>query len=283
MVSKQEDVATKVAWRYFKDEVLPYFGIEGTVAEILPTEEIHLELKKGFEDMNFRMEDGTIKHFEFQSTNEGVIGLKRFRLYEALLSYQFNTSVETYVLFSGNIKNPMTEFTEGINTFKIHPIIMSDKDANEVITRLQDKVSSKERIEKPELLALALTPLMGGLMVQKERMKAVYQITRHAITDSSEDLRKVEALIYIMADKFLDTVEMEELKEEIKMTRLGQMLYEDGKTKGFSEGRMEGRMEGVLSMCKKLGLLKSDTIQQVIEHCGKTFEEAKAAVEKYWD
>ena len=31
-----------------------------------------------------------------------------------------------------------------------------------------------------------------------------------------------------MADKFLDSKEMEQLKEEIKMTRLGKMLYEDG-------------------------------------------------------
>lgn len=36
---------------------------------VLPTEEIHLELRKGFEDFNYLMEDDTIKHFEFQSTN----------------------------------------------------------------------------------------------------------------------------------------------------------------------------------------------------------------------
>ena len=70
------------------------------------------------------MEDGSWKHFEFQSKNEGLAGLKRFRTYEALTSYQHKVPITTYVLFSGNIKNPMTSFSEGINTYKIAPIIM---------------------------------------------------------------------------------------------------------------------------------------------------------------
>ena len=35
-----------------------------------------------------------------------------------------------------------------------------------------------------------------------------------------------------MADNFLDSTEMEQLKEEIKMTKLGKMLYDDGKIEG---------------------------------------------------
>lgn len=70
------------------------------------------------------MEDGSWKHFEFQSKNEGLAGLKRFRTYEALTSYQHKVPITTYVLFSGNIKNPITSFSEGINTYKVAPIIM---------------------------------------------------------------------------------------------------------------------------------------------------------------
>ena len=62
----------------------------------------------------------------------------------------------------------------------------------------------------------------------KERVSAAYDITRKATEVDAEIIRKVEAVIYIMADKFLDSREMEQLKEEIKMTRLGKMLYEDG-------------------------------------------------------
>ena len=55
---------------------------------------------------------------------KGLAGLKLFRTYEALTSYQHKVPITTYVLFSGNIKNPMTSFSEGINTYKVAPIIM---------------------------------------------------------------------------------------------------------------------------------------------------------------
>ena len=50
--SKNEDIATKVAWQYFRDEVLPYLGIEGKVVGMLPTETIHMELKKLYEALS---------------------------------------------------------------------------------------------------------------------------------------------------------------------------------------------------------------------------------------
>ena len=57
-----------------------------------------------YQDSNLIMEDGSWKHFEFQSRNEGVAGLRRFRTYEALTSQQYRVPITTYVLFSGNIK-----------------------------------------------------------------------------------------------------------------------------------------------------------------------------------
>ena len=57
------------------------------------------------------MEDGTWKHLEFQSTDKGIQDLKRFRVYEALTSYTNNVEITTYVLYSGKIKNPITEYT----------------------------------------------------------------------------------------------------------------------------------------------------------------------------
>lgn len=234
-ISQHEDAALKVTAQFFRDEIMPALNIEGKVVGILPTEEVHLELKKGFEDFNYLMSDDSIKHFEFQSTNEGSIGLKRFRTYESQLSYKYKKAVTTYVLFSGNIKNPMTEFTEGVNTYRVVPIIMQDKNADKVIAELKRKQEAGEEITKADLLPLVLSPLMSGEMSQKERVLAAYDITRKATEVDAEIIRKVEAVIYIMADKFLDSKEMEQLKEEIKMTRLGRMLYDDGASMKLKE------------------------------------------------
>lgn len=280
-ISHHEDAVLKVTAQFFQDEIMPVLNIEGKVVGVLPTEGIHLELKKGFEDFNYLMEDGSIKHFEFQSTNEGKIGLKRFRMYEAQMSYQHNKPVFTYVLFSGNIQNPMIELTEGMNTYRIHPIIMKSKDADKVISDLQRKVEKGEDITKADLLPLVLSPLMGGQMPQKERVSTAYSITRKATGVDAEVIRKVEAMIYVMADKFLDSIEMEQLKEEIKMTRLGKMLYDDGRQVGREEGEKRGEKRGESKVMILIQKMSADGALEEIPRLTTDPEFYQAMTEKY--
>lgn len=241
---QHEDVALKTAFQYFSEELLPYLGITGKVVGTAPTELIYLDVKKFHEDMNFVMEDDSWAHFEFQSTNEGLNDLKRFRAYEALASYQYKVPITTYVLFSGRIKKPMTEFHEGVNTFRIVPVIMQDRNADELIARLQGKQERGEEFTKEDLVLLTLCLLMGGEMPLKDRVEAAYQITGEATSASREELNRIEAVLYLMADKFLDSAEMDELMEVVGVTRLGQKLVNKGKEEGWEEGKKEGRKEG---------------------------------------
>ena len=137
-VVQHEDAVLKTAAQFFAKELLPYLGIDGKVISSAPTESIVLNLKKFYEDINLIMEDGTWKHFEFQSKNEGIPSLKRFRSYEA---------VTTYVLYSGNIQNPVTSFTEGINTYHVIPIIMKDHSAAKPGDELPFKVPCIYEVE----------------------------------------------------------------------------------------------------------------------------------------
>ena len=148
-VFQHEDTVLKTAAQFFAEELIPYLGIDGKVVSSAPTESIVLNLKKFYEDINLIMEDGTWKHFEFQSKNEGIPGLKRFRSYEAVTSYQYGVSITTYVLYSGNIRNPVTSFTEGINTYRIIPIIMKNHNADRLIETLKEykKWQDNRRVE----------------------------------------------------------------------------------------------------------------------------------------
>lgn len=238
-VYQHEDGVLKTATRFFADEMLPFFKIEGKVVGFAPTEEVVLELHKMFQDFNLIMEDGSWKHFEFQSTDGGENDLKRFRMYEATASFHNNVDVTTYVLYSGKIKHPVTVVKTGVNTYRVVPIIMQNDSADEVISNLQEKLSKQEKIEKGDLIPLILTPLMGGTMSQKERIKEAFDITHSVTTVPEEDIRKIEAMVYAMADKFLDSWDLEKIREEIKMTRLGAMLYRDGIEDGIERGERQ--------------------------------------------
>lgn len=257
---QHEDAALKTMMNFFAEELLPLLGIQGKVVSSAPTELIKLDISKLYEDFNLIMEDGSWKHFEFQSTNEGLDGLKRFRSYEALASYQHKVSVTTYVLFSGNIRNPMTEFTEGANTYRIIPIIFKNRNADTYIKKLKTKIQCRKSITKAELIWLTLCPLMGGEMSQKDRIKSAYEITKETISITENELRQIEAVIYAMADKFLDSKDMKEIEEAVRMTKLGQMLVDTGKREGKIEGNVEGEARFAILTQKLLKDSRTDDL-----------------------
>ena len=261
--TQQEDAALKVMMQFFADEMLPFLGIQGKAVSAAPTESIYLELKKLYEDFNLVMEDGSWKHFEFQSTDKGVNDLKRFRSYEAVASFTHGVEITTYVLYSGTIKHPVTEFTEGVNTYRVVPIIMKDKNADELIRNLKEKAARGGVISKADLIQMTLSPLMGGNISLKDRILAAYELTGKAteIEITSEEKRKIEAVIYTMADKFLDSISMKEAEDAIKMTKLGQMLVNDGFSQGIQKGTEQTKLDSARNL---LDLLDEKTIAERI-------------------
>lgn len=273
---EHEDAALKLSMQFFANELLPYFGIEGKVVSVAPTELVELEIHKLFQDYNLVMEDGTWKHFEFQSRNEGIQGLKRFRTYEAVTSYQYSVEITTYVLYSGNIKNPVTEFKEGINTYRVHPIIMKKDNADELLQKLEDKIKKGEIISKKDLVPIVLCPLMGGETTLKDRIKRSFEITQASKDIPKEEIEKIEAVIYTMAEKFLEEMDIKEVREMIKMTKLGQMLVNDGR----EEGRIEGEKSKLSNMIQKK-LAKGNSISEIADILEETEEVIESLIKEY--
>ncbi len=112
---------------------------------------------------------------------------------------------------------------------------MKNRNADKVIGELWEKLARGECLTRKDLVPLTLCLLMGGTMPLKERVKETFKITKKAAGISTEDISKIEAVVYVMADKFLDQVDMDEIKEGISMTRLGQMLVEMGRSEGRDE------------------------------------------------
>lgn len=249
--SSHEDRALKSMMQFFAKELLPVLGIQEEIQEIMPTELVELSVHSYFQDFTMKKKDGNWIHMEFQSTDGGIEDLKRFRSYEAVASYQYHVEVTTYVLYSGKIKNPITEFSEGVNTYRVIPIILQDQNADTLIRELQELAKEGKSLTKSQLLQLTLCPLMGGEMPQKERIKEAYALTRKSTEVTKEELNKIETVIYTMADKFLEQTELEEVKEAMEMTRLGQMLVEDGIQKGRESGIREGEHK-ILKLIAKM-------------------------------
>ena len=147
--------------------------------------------------------------------------------------------------------------------------------ADELLQGLEEKIKRGEPLTKADLVPLSLTSLMGGESSLKDRVVRSYQIMQASKGVATEDVRKIEAVIYAMADKFLEEMDIEEIQEMMAMTKLGQVLV--------NRGKIEGKIEGMVSIYKESGLTLEDTITRIAEKIGGSKEGLRDKIVKYWE
>lgn len=251
-ITNYEDMIMKRAMDIFAQEGLKFFGIHKAVKEFGPTELVVLESKNMFMDYTFLMEDDTYIHFEFQTTNKGAADLRRFRAYEALLSHQTGKDVVTYVIYSGDIINAKDIYHTGINKYKVKMISMVDKDGDKVFNALIDKIQSGKDLTTQDIIELTFTPIMGGKQSKVDKILQAIRLVKNIDRNYRYD---VESILYAFANKFLDEVDLEKVKEEIRVTEIGRSLVEEGKKeKAIEIARELLDILSVEMIAKKTGL-----------------------------
>lgn len=260
-ITHHEDQASKFAMQFFGAELLRYLGIRLRIRRIEPTAIVRLEAKQMYEDFNFQMDDanGTWYHLEFESDSISTDDLRRFREYEAVTSRTYKVPVITYVLCSSNVKKPMSCLKEGINTYRIKIIRLKGKNADEVFSNLYSK--SKKDVTKDDLVPVVLTPLMSGKLSQTERARqGILALNEEYINVSREDLNRMQAALYVLADKFLTREEMKKVKEACAMNAFLQMYVDDG----IRQGVQHGKATAIIDLLNEIGTIASDLSARIL-------------------
>ena len=232
-VTKHEDAVMKMGFDYFRDTILKTLNIHYEFVDSKPTEAIEIHIDNLYMDYNFLTTEDVIAHIEFQTTEDHVTDdLMRFHVYEALLMRKEKKKVITYVIYSGGIEKVRTELECGIHTYRVNPIYLAGHDADEIFQSVKAKIEAGEPLSEDDFANLTLTPLMISKMCRKDVIKEAIQIVKQEKQLTAE---KTMAMLYTLADKFLSVGELNEIKEVLAMTRLGQMLYDDGVKKGMEK------------------------------------------------
>lgn len=261
--AQAEDLALKSAAAYFGDELIHWLGIRERVLRSVPTEMVELETRHMYEDFLYEMENGMYYHFEFESDSISEDDLKRFREYEASTSRIYNAPVITYVICSSGVKKLRDRITEGINTYRVQLIRLKDENADKQLEYLSQ--NPKKTLAREDIIPLLFSPLMGGRSKQKERILQCMEILKRAETIfSKNDIRKMEAILYVFAVKFLDDNELESIKEAVAMTKLGQMIWNDALEKGREEGEKIGLERGAERYSRLILILSKENRNDLI-------------------
>ena len=232
-VTKHEDAVMKMGFDYFRDTILKTLNIHYEFIDSKPTEAIEIHIDNLYMDYNFLTTEDVIVHIEFQTTEDHVTDdLMRFHVYEAILMRKEKKKVITYVIYSGGIKKVKTKLDCGIYTYQVNPVYLTGHDVDEIFQSVKAKIEAGEPLSEDDFANLTLTPLMTSKMCRKDVIKEAIQIVKQEKQLTAE---KTIAMLYTLADKFLSAGELNEIKEVLAMTRLGQMLYDDGMKKGMEK------------------------------------------------
>ena len=118
------------------------------------------------------------------------------------------------------------------NTYRVKLIQMKKKDGDKILRKIQ----KKKKLKRKDLIPVLLSPLMGGRSEIKTRiLEGIKAVNREDKLISIEEAKKMEAMLYALANKLLSRADLEKIKEEVKMTILGEMLRDDF----IEEGRQE--------------------------------------------
>lgn len=269
-----EDKAMKSAAQFFGEEMLQWAGIHEKLRQVMPTELIHLEARALYQDFNYETTNGCWYHFEFESDALTIKDLKRFREYEAATSRVFQVPVITCVICSGKSKNTLSEYTEGINTYRVKVISLKRKNAD----KLFKKLSKAQKIQRKDVIPLLFSPLMSGNMPVKNRILSGLKLIQDGENlFTNDEIQKMQAVLYAFANKLLSATEMNEIREVIAMTKLGQMILEDGIERGLEKG-----IQSLVETCKEFNLSKQETMLRIIDKFSLPEEKAQSSIEKYW-
>ena len=276
---KHEDAILKMGFEYFRDTILKTLGINYEFVETGITELVELTIHSLYMDFTFLTTGDFYIHIEFQTTDSGKKDLRRFRAYESVLSHKAGKNVITYVIYSGGIEHSITEMDCSAYVYRVLPIYLADKEADTILKRLEEKQKNSEIFTEEDFAQLALTPLMSS---KKSRKDIILESLKLSKTEKSITAEKTMAMLYTLADKFLEGKDLEKVKEVVAMTRIGQMIFDDGVVRGREEGREEGMIGGTIKTCKKFKLSREEATKNIIEEFSLSNEEAEKYMELYW-
>lgn len=233
---KYEDMIMKRVMESFAQSGLRFLGITDEIIQPVGTELVVLDMQNLLMDYTFLMADGNYLHLEFQSTDKGEKDLRRFRKYEALLGDQKGKDVYTYVVYTNDIREPQTCLKTGFNEYHVKAVTLADWDSRQVLKDIKQSLSLNT-LDEEKVTALAFVPVMAH---SEERVEVISEAVKisHTIANKQQKV-DIQSILFAFANKFLNGNELECIKEEIAMTQLGQMIYEDGVKKGEEKGKLE--------------------------------------------
>ena len=223
MAYKAEDIIMKNVFDLLKGDALMFFGIDKKIIAPTRTEQTQLTIQTNTIDNTYLLEDGSIIHLEFQTTISND-DLYRFMVSDAVLANKEKRPVNTIVIYSAEISSAPYSLDLGSLYYKVDNHYMIEFDGDLIYNEIVEKISRRERLSKLDIMSFVLLPIMKSKDNKFTRVTNCVDLIKNI--ESKAEYEQIQAMILLMAEKFLSDTEVQKIKERMGM-RIGEMFKTD--------------------------------------------------------
>jgi predicted transposase/invertase (TIGR01784 family) len=240
-------------------------------------------------DCLMELEDNSLLHIEFQSSNDDQ-DIQRFWHYDFMIleghkkkvgtNKYIYPKIRTIVIYTANIdpKSVTVHKDFGTHKYNFEARFLSEYTDNEALYGLLDKIKREPdlRLSAEDMVIV----VYGTLAIQyiENVSEEVYNIAQIVNTLNDESTRAtLLSAVYIIAKKFIDKETLKKLEGMLKMLNAFEEVEREIEEKGFQQGLEKGlekgRLEEKLENAKNLIDVLSD--EMIIKTIGITAEQLK--------
>jgi len=276
-----KDIISKYTSGLFKNSILEYYGIKSTarVKDLINVEFHVIEVSEARADFIFLMDDNTYKHFEFQSSYNKK-DLTRFSRYDSLLYDRDGRMIDTFIIYSSDVK----KINESLNigTLKYEPtnIMMYKFDGNAIYADLETKLKEGQELTDIDMLNIIFLPLMKNSILKDELAVKCIELSKTIEDKSKRETCIVSTVVF--TSKYLSEIEISRIWEVAKMTDvIGRLIQQEVDKEvvkkidiAVKKTKKEAEKKKAINMAKKM-LAKNKPIDEIIEFTDLTEKEIR--------
>lgn len=246
-----KDVAAKVVGEALKGKSLAPFGLDSLrIKEVLPTNLPAVESNELRLDNLFLLQDDEVAIIDYESEykKENFVkyinyAARVIRRYAKQGKLQALREIRIIVIYTADVESACEEYDLRGVKVKIEAAYLVKLDTEHIFGKLEEKIQRQEVLGEEEVLQLMVLPLtVKGKRDKQEAIMRAVEVAKRL----PDHRQKVETLAGILTftDKVIDEEYREKVKEELEMTQIVQMIFDEGVERGEEIGRKKGEAIG---------------------------------------
>lgn len=285
---QNKDIAAKVTGEAMVGRSLAPFGRPDLkIVSALPTNLPTIESNELRLDHLFLLSDGSLSIIDYESEFNRENFVKYINYFARVIKRYANQQklgelkrIKMVVIYTADVEHADCVYDLDGLVLNVEAAYLVHLDTDQIYCKLSKKIQQNERLTEEELMELMVLPLtVKGKPGKQEVIVKAVELAKK-IPDRMQTLQ-VLAGILTFTDKVIDETYRDRVKEEMQMTRIGQMIFEDGLEQGLEQGTKKG-IQVLLKTYKDLGVSRQDALVRIIQEFSLSEEAAHAYLNEFW-